>query len=107
MGISFNKLFLYARTKLELVKKVRNCFVGGKVENAFQLGFLLAKSILYGEIQCKNLAHSTFGGDIAQLINYLVNQTAQSISHMLFTPPILFCTLIMYLSQKDLFYTLK
>lgn len=70
---------------------MRNHFVGGK-ENTLQLSFLLAKSMLYG----KNLVHSAFGGDITQLINYLVNQSAQSIPHVLFALPILFCTLIMY-----------
>lgn len=47
--------------------KERELFVEGKEKNTFQLDFLIAKSILYGEIQWKNLAHSTFRGDATEL----------------------------------------
>lgn len=57
--------FFYSRTRLVLVKEQEIIFfVGGKEENTFQLGFLLAKSILHGETRWKNLAHSAFVGDI-------------------------------------------
>lgn len=49
--------------------------VEGKEKNTFQLGFLIAKSILYGEIQWKNLVTPLLDETPQSLKSYLMNQS--------------------------------